>query len=91
MIREQQQKLIEWSQKSNRKPLIIKGARQVGKKWLLKEFGRNNFKNFAYINFEENTNLIPLFDQTFDIERLLKGIQIQTGIHPIAGETLIIF
>ena len=46
-------KLVEWKNKENRKPLIIRGARQVGKTWIMKEFGRRHFKNVAYVNFDE--------------------------------------
>ncbi len=86
-------KLLQWRSKSdlNRKPLILRGARQVGKTWILEEFGRNEFKNVAYINFEEQQQLSDLFDADFDTERILRSIEIASGVKLIAGETLIIF
>ena len=83
--------LKEWKQRSHRKPLIIRGARQVGKTWLLKEFARKEYENYAYINFEENKSLNTLFISDFDIARILLSIQIATGIKPEPTKTLIIF
>lgn len=81
----------KWKNSKHRKPLVIKGARQVGKTWLMKEFGKNEYKSVAYINFEKTTQLAELFVQDFDIQRILNSIQLVTGVIPIPGETLIIF
>jgi len=83
--------LLEWKNKKIRKPLLIKGARQVGKTWLMKEFGKNEYESVAYVNFEKTTQLVNLFEQDFDIPRILRSIQLVTGIIPKPGETLIIF
>jgi len=83
--------LLEWKNKKIRKPLLIKGARQVGKTWLMKEFGKNEYESVAYVNFEKVTQLANLFETDFDIPRILRSIQIVTGIIPKPGETLIIF
>ena len=83
--------LLKWKSKQNRKPLLIKGARQVGKTWLMKEFGKNEYESVAYINFEKSTQLADLFETDFDIPRILRSIQLITGIIPQPGETLIIF
>lgn len=83
--------LLEWKNKKIRKPLLIKGARQVGKTWLMKEFGKNEYESVAYVNFEKVTQLANLFEQDFDIPRILRSIQLVTGIIPKPGETLIIF
>lgn len=83
--------LLKWKEKLARKPLIIKGARQVGKTWLMKEFGKSEFESVAYINFEKVTQLADLFETDFNIDRILRSIQLATGIIPIAGKTLIIF
>lgn len=83
--------LQKWKQKNTRKPLIIRGARQVGKTWLMKEFAKNEYENFAYINFEDNQQLKTLFLNDFDIPRILLAIQIATGIKPEPNKTLIIF
>lgn len=85
------EKLIQWKNKKNRKPLIIKGARQVGKTWLMKEFGKRYFKNTAYINFDNNSRLKDLFEQDYDIERILMAINIESGVKVDARDTLIIF
>lgn len=83
--------LIEWKSKDSRKPLIIKGARQVGKTWLMKEFGKNEYENVIYINFENKKELRDLFDQDFDIDRILLALYIETGIKAEPNKTLIIF
>lgn len=84
-------KLVEWKDKKNRKPLILKGARQVGKTWLMKEFGRRYFKYTAYVNFDNNRLMKDVFDNDYDIERILTAINIETGTRIAPQETLIIF
>lgn len=83
--------LQKWKQKKTRKPLIIRGARQVGKTWLMKEFAKTEYESFAYINFEDNQQLKTLFLNDFDIPRVLLAIQIATGVKPEPNKTLIIF
>ena len=83
--------LEKWLKRKNRKPLIIKGARQVGKTWLMKEFGRKYFKYTAYVNFDNNEHMTEVFDQDYDIERILMAINIETHAKIIPEETLIIF
>ncbi len=85
------QDLINWKNKHNHKPLIIRGARQVGKTWLMKEFGEKNYKQTAYVNFEQSKLLKTLFDDNFDIKRIIIAIQIETGVQINAENTLIIF
>lgn len=82
--------LTKWKQSANRKPLIIRGARQVGKTWLMKEFGQREYQKCAYVNFESNTPLKKLFTEDFDIRRIILAIQIETGITIEADNTLII-
>ena len=82
--------LVSWKNDRNRKPLVIRGARQVGKTWLMKEFGKSYFKETAYINFENNERIISLFESDFDIQRLITGLQIESGVS-IDDQTLIIF
>jgi predicted AAA+ superfamily ATPase len=82
--------LLKWKASSSRKPLIIRGARQVGKTWLMKEFGRQQYEACAYINFESNPALKTLFTDNFDITRILTALQIETGITIQPGNTLII-
>ena len=59
------QKLVEWKNRNGRKPLVIKGARQVGKTWLVKEFGRTCFHSFVYINCDSNRTVAELFETAF--------------------------
>lgn len=84
-------KLVEWKNKKNRKPMILKGARQVGKTWLMKEFGKRYFKYTAYVNFDNNKYMRDVFDSDYDIERILMAVNIASGTKIVSGETLIIF
>ena len=70
------QELVKWKGKQNRKPLIIKGARQVGKTWLMKEFGKRCFENVVYINFENNRRMKNVFAMDYDVERMLSALKI---------------
>lgn len=85
-------KLIEWRNKPSeyRKPLILEGARQVGKTWLLEELGHEAFEIVAEINFEEQRRLVGLFEDDFDTNRILSAIQLATGTKLVPGKTLII-
>ena len=91
MERYAMQKLVQWKQRKNRKPLILKGARQVGKTWLMQEFGKRYFKNTAYVNFDRNDHMADVFEQDYNVERILMAINIETGVKIVPGETLIIF
>lgn len=83
--------LLEWKNKPDgkRKPLIIEGARQTGKTWLAEELGKNEFKNFVEINFENNEQMRNVFEQDFDINRILLAIKAFTGQSIKPKETLI--
>lgn len=81
--------LVKWKNASRRKPLVIEGARQVGKTWLVKDFGTRYYKNIAYINFEEQVYLRDLFKVDFDTERILGAISAATHTTITPGETLI--
>ncbi len=85
------QYLKEWKRKTKRKPLIVRGARQVGKTWLIKEFGRAEYEQIAYVNFENSKILQSLFVSDFDISRIILALQIETGIQIHADNTLIVF
>ncbi len=85
------EKLKEWKESSIRKPLILRGARQVGKTWLLKHFGRDYYKNTVYINFEDSPNLKTLFSQDFSIDRIIKVLEIHSQTKISVSDTLIIF
>jgi len=83
--------LANWKNAKRRKPLILKGARQVGKTWLMKHFGEEHFENFAYIDFYNNDRMTTLFKGDFDIRRLIEGIQAESKVKIIPDKTLIIF
>lgn len=83
--------LIAWKNSSSRKPLIIRGARQVGKTWLMKEFGNSQYAQTAYINFEKNKRLKTLFVDDFDVKRVIVALQAETGLTIHAENTLLIF
>lgn len=84
-------KLEQWKNKKKRKPLIIQGARQVGKTWIMKEFGKRFFKNTIYINFDNNETMKNVFEIDFDIARIISSIKIEYGKSFEPEETLIIF
>jgi len=84
-------KLIKWKKKKSRKPLLIRGARQVGKTWLMKEFARCEYEQSIYVNFEENKRLKSLFAEDMDIERIISALQIESGLMVDPVNTLIIF
>jgi uncharacterized protein len=65
-----------WKNAANRKPLILQGARQVGKTWLMKTFGQKEFKNVIYLNFESSERIKTLFEADFDIKRIITVLEI---------------
>lgn len=85
------EKLISWKDSKYRKPMIIRGARQVGKTWLMKEFGKREFEKVAYINFDQNTRMKGIFEGDLNIERLILALSAETGVSINADNTLIIF
>lgn len=89
MKREAYAELVAWKNKKNRKPLVIRGARQVGKTWLVKEFGKNEFSSFAYVNCDSNETIRELFEHDFDMERIIRGISAAVNMTIVPGETLI--
>lgn len=91
MYRTAMQQLLKWKDKKNRKPLIIRGARQVGKTWLMKEFGRENYAKVVYINFDNNERMKNLFEGSLEIERIITGIELYAGHKIDVENTLLIF
>ena len=83
--------LDEWKSTADRKPLIVQGARQIGKSWAVEEFGRRRFKHVAVFNFDKKKELKGVFSQTKDIKRLLGELELYTTVPIIAGETLLFF
>ncbi len=91
MYRAAIEKLMKWKELKYRKPLIIEGARQVGKTWLMKEFGKQAYADTVYINFDSNSRMAELFASDLNTERLIMGLELYSGkkIHP--DSTLLIF
>ncbi len=84
------QQLTEWKNSNNRKPLILNGARQVGKTWLLREFAKREYKQEAYVVCRRNELARQLFSQDFDVERILRGLRALTSVDITPHDTLII-
>lgn len=82
--------LYDWKNRAERKPLIIRGARQVGKTWLMKEFATEAYPRYAYINFEDNELVRDVFQKDFDIDRILMALRLFTGV-AIDSDTLLLF
>ena len=85
------EKLYKWKKNKRRKPLIIEGARQVGKTWLMKEFGSQAYTDTVYINFDSNARMAELFSSDLNTERLIMGIELYAGKKIVPEQTLLIF
>ncbi|HBE04229.1 MAG: hypothetical protein A2096_08200 [Spirochaetes bacterium GWF1_41_5] len=90
MQRDALKKLISWKSSSIRKPLIVRGARQVGKTWLLQELDKT-YSRCAYINFDNNKRMKSVFAGGFDISQIISALQIESGVKIEPGNTLVIF
>lgn len=91
MERKMSKKLLEWKNDTEKTPLILYGARQVGKTYTILSFGKENYKNVAYINFEDNTEISKIFEQDLEVERIIKEISVKLGITILEEDTLIFF
>ncbi|AXY78484.1 ATP-binding protein [Paraflavitalea soli] len=91
MKRSIQRRLSAWKQAPDRKPLILQGARQVGKTWLLKHFGASEFDTVAYFNFEEQPDLKQFFENTKDVPRIIQNLSLVHGQAILPQKTLVIF
>lgn len=91
MYRTAIEQLYKWKAKRNKKPLIIRGARQVGKTWLMKEFGRTAFDKTVYISFDNNRRMKELFSSDLDVERIVTGLELYSGQKIDPTNTLLIF
>ncbi len=90
MYRDKMNELKKWKNSPTRKPLIIRGARQVGKTWLMKEFGKQYYKKCAYINFDDNSRMDKLFEDDFDLDKIIQGLKIESNVNIEPENTLII-
>lgn len=91
MYRTAMEKLLKWKERKNRKPLIIEGARQVGKTWLMKEFGKKVYEDTVYVNFDSNSQMMDLFSSDLNVKRLIMGIELYAGRKIEPTKTLLIF
>lgn len=91
MYRTAMEQLHKWKQKKDKKPLIIRGARQVGKTWLMKEFGRTFYQKTVYINFDNNRQMEELFNVDLDVNRIIIGLELYAGHKIDPADTLLIF
>ena len=91
MYRSKLADLIAWKNSPDRKPLIIRGARQTGKTWLMKEFGEKHYVKTVYINFEKSKRLAGLFADDFDIARVIVALQAESGLTITPDDTLLVF
>ena len=91
MYRSAMEQLNKWKQKTNKKPLIIRGARQAGKTWLMKEFGKTAYEKTVYINFDNNLQMKELFSLDMRIDRIIMGIELYVGHKISPHNTLLIF
>lgn len=89
MERKMSKKLLEWKNNKEKTPLILYGARQVGKTYTILSFGKENYKNVAYINFEDNTEISKIFEQDLEVERIIKELSVKLGITILEEDTLI--
>jgi len=85
------QKLLDWKNSASRKPLVLQGARQVGKTWLLKKFGEENFESIAYFNFDKQSELKQFFETTKDPKRILQNLSLVHGKTILPEKTLLVF
>lgn len=83
--------LKQWKERGDRKPLLIKGARQTGKTWVMEEFGKENFEYVATFNFDKTEELAAIFEKTKDVKRILKELTLFTDVPIEPGRTLLIF
>ena len=90
MYRSAIKKLKEWKDKEDRKPMILMGARQVGKTWIMKDFGKNEYAKVAYISFYNNDRMNDVFDMDFDVDRIIMNLNIESGVTITPNDTLII-
>ena len=91
MRRTAMEKLVAWKSSDERKPMVLKGARQVGKTWLMKEFGKNYYKSFVYFNFDEEDELKSIFETNKNPQRIIELLSMIAGEKIYPADTLIIF
>jgi predicted AAA+ superfamily ATPase len=91
MKRDIYKNLLDWKQSKRRKPLVLRGARQVGKTYILKEFAKNEYENYVYLDFEDDPTLDAYFIHRFDKEKIINTLAVYGGVNVSPGSTLLIF
>ena len=91
MKRKAMDELLRWKSDEDRKPMVLKGARQVGKTWLMKEFGRSAYQSCVYFNFDEEDELKSIFETNKNPHRIIELLSLIAGEKILPGETLVIF
>ena len=91
MKRTLEKQLLQWKASPSRKPLILWGARQVGKTWLMKEFGRTYFQNTVYVSFYNNKRISSIFEPDYNVSRIINALEIELHVSISPAETLLIF
>ncbi len=89
--RDIESKLLDWKKSKNRQPLILQGARQIGKTWVVNKFGKEHYKHIAVFNFDRQSELSEIFSTTKDVKTILRELKFMTGVPLIPGETLLFF
>lgn len=90
MKRKIYKQLLRWKESKDRKPLMLLGARQVGKTWIMRHFGEHEYKKVAYVNCDDEPRIKQLFELDYDIDRILVTLQAITGVKITSADTLII-
>ncbi len=91
MKRKIYRQLLQWKESKDRKPLMLLGARQVGKTWIMRHFGEQEYRSVVYVNCDDEPRMQRLFELDYDIDRILMTLQAITGVKAVPGDTLIIF
>jgi predicted AAA+ superfamily ATPase len=91
MYRTEINSLKKWKIKKNRKPLFFLGARQVGKTWLLQEFGKTEYRQMVYVNFEDQDAPVDIFQENFNTDRIITLLNAYSELEITAKDTLIVF
>ena len=91
MFRSIIEKMVQWKDSKNRKPLVLWGARQTGKTWAMKEFGKTHFEDCVYVSFYNNSRIAKIFEPDYDVRRILNTLEIELRVKIVPEKTLLIF
>ena len=91
MFRSIIEKMVQWKDSKNRKPLVLWGARQTGKTWAMKEFGKTHFEDCVYVSFYNNSRIAKIFEPDYDVRRILNALEVELRVKIVPEKTLLIF